>query len=83
MVASGRGCSPKITNHRIPESDSMEPETEHGSFESDLRVQEDDTLETGLQRMPRRLVALTWRGQRNTLVGHRRSNLFEIRDHMK
>ena len=43
---------------RIPETDSRHPETEIGSLEIVLRVRMIlDTLETGLHKMPRSLVA--------------------------
>ena len=53
-----RSLGHRNNNSRIPETDSREPETETGSFETELRADRiHDLLETGLQMMPRSLVA--------------------------
>ena len=59
----GVNCSsvgPGNNNSRIPEADSRDPETEIGSPETEKRVHRmHGSLETGLQMIPRSLVAPT------------------------
>ena len=57
MVSS---TGPSNNNSWIPETDSKDPETETGILETEKRVRRiHGTLETGLQRMLRSLVAST------------------------
>ena len=58
LVVTGLSSGPSNNNSGIPEADSRDLETETGSLETELRAHGiHDTLETGLSRMPRSLVA--------------------------
>ena len=65
------GRCPSDSNPRIHETDSRGPETETESLETELRVHRiHDTLETGLQSVPR-----SWR-----LLARRTRRIFQTED---
>ena len=57
-MVNGSWLGPSNKQSRIPETNSRDLETETGSLETEKRVHKiHDTLGTGLQMMPRSLVA--------------------------